>query len=49
MIMIFKHPSLNVLNARRKGCSALLNIDESGGMIPVIRTVGAKGDRIGKK
>lgn len=47
--MIFKHPPLAVLNARRKGCKALLNIDESDGIIPVIRTIGAKGDRIGYK
>lgn len=47
--MILQTPPLAVLKARRKGCSALLNIDDSEGMIPVMRTPGARGDRIGWK
>lgn len=45
--MILQLPPLAVRNASRKGCSALLKIDDSDGMIPVIRTLGARGDRIG--
>lgn len=45
--MILQLPQPVVLKARRKGCSALLNIDDSDGMIPAIRMLGARGDRIG--
>jgi len=42
-------PPFVVLKVRRRGCSALLNIDDSEGTMPMMRTPGDKGDRIGYK
>lgn len=47
--MILQHPPFAVRNANRNGCNALLNIEDSDGMIPVINRSGARGDRIGCK
>jgi len=47
--MILQHPPFAVLNVNRNGCNALLNIEDSDGMIPVINISGARGDRIGYK
>lgn len=47
--MILQVPPFAALKVRRKGCNALLNIDDSEGTIPAMRTPGAKGDRIGYK
>jgi hypothetical protein len=45
--MILQVPPFAVLKVRRKGCNALLNIDDSEGTIPVMSTSGVRGDRIG--
>ena len=47
--IILQIPPFVVRKARRNGCNALLNIDDSDGIIPEMRTPGASGDRIGWK
>lgn len=47
--MTLQVPPFAALNVRRKGCNALLNIDDSEATIPVMRTPGVRGDRIGYK